>query len=81
MRKTGKKQEMTDCTKRKLLKKKVIDRWENEGGRVSAGPTVEDECGQPIDRESEGNQSSGSPDTSADRTLSSPEKERLTLKK
>jgi hypothetical protein len=81
MSKTGKKQEMSDCTTRRLLKKKVIDRWENEGGRISAGPTSEDECGQATARESEGNQLSGSSDTSADHTLSSPEKKRLTLKK
>jgi hypothetical protein len=81
MRKTGKKQEMTDCTTKRLLKKKVIDRWENEGGRVSAGPTSEDECGQATDRESEGNQSPESPDTPADHTPASPKKKRLKLKK
>jgi len=81
MSKSGKKQEMTDCTSRKLLKKKVLDRWENEGGRISAGPTREDECGPESGRESGGNQSSGSPDTSADHTLASPGKKRESAKK
>lgn len=71
---------MTDCNTRRLLKKKVIDRWENEGGRISAGPAIEDECSQAADRETEGNQLSGSPDTPAGHTPSPHEMKHLTLK-
>ena len=34
---------MPDPIARKRLKKKMIDRWENEGGRVAADPTSTDE--------------------------------------
>jgi hypothetical protein len=47
---------MPDCITRKRLRKKVLDRWENEGGKVGTDPAGADECGQPVDAESEGNQ-------------------------
>lgn len=81
MNKAGKKQEISECATRRLLKKKVLDRWENEGGRISAGPTREDECVPESGRESGGNQLSGSPDTLADHTPVSPGRKRETLKK
>lgn len=31
---------MGDSTSRKRLKKKVLDRWENEGGRLCDDPTT-----------------------------------------
>jgi len=34
---------MPDRTARELLKKKALDRWENEGGSVFAGATRVDE--------------------------------------
>lgn len=34
---------MPDPIARKRLKKKMLDRWENEGGRVAADPTRADE--------------------------------------
>jgi len=34
---------MPDPIARKRLKKKMLDRWENEGGRVAADPTSADE--------------------------------------
>jgi hypothetical protein len=34
---------MPDPIARKRLKKKMLDRWENEGGRVAADPTSTDE--------------------------------------
>lgn len=34
---------MPDPIDRKRLKKKMIDRWENEGGRVAVDPTSADE--------------------------------------
>jgi len=47
---------MPDCITRKRLRKKVLDRWENEGGRISTDPAGADECGQTSDPESESNQ-------------------------
>ena len=34
---------MPDPTARKRLKKKMLERWENEGGRLGAEPTSADE--------------------------------------
>jgi hypothetical protein len=81
MNKAGKNQEMTECNTRRLLKKKVLDRWENEGGRISAGPAGEDECGLERDHESEGNLMSGAHDMSAHHTPAPPRKKRESLKK
>jgi hypothetical protein len=50
---------MPDDVNRKRLRKKVLDRWENEGGRVGTDPAGADECARPCDAESEGNQLSG----------------------
>ncbi|HEX8138238.1 MAG TPA: hypothetical protein VF544_11655 [Pyrinomonadaceae bacterium] len=55
---------MADDIARKRLKKKVLDRWENEGGKINADPTGADESGQTSDTESEGNQLSASHDNS-----------------
>ena len=49
---------MPDCITRKRLKKKVLDRWENEGGKIRAEPTGAEECGQTCDSKGEGNQPS-----------------------
>ena len=76
MSKAGKNQEILECNTRRLLKKKVLDRWENEGGKILAGPAREDECDPESDRESEGNQLSGSHDASTGSTLTSPGKKR-----
>ena len=35
---------MPDRTDRELLKEKALDRWENEGGSIFAGPARVDEC-------------------------------------
>ena len=59
---------MPDDITRKRLRKKVLDRWENEGGRISTDPAGADECGRPCDAESEGDQLSapdGSPTVGA----------------
>ena len=36
---------MPDPTARKRLKKKMLDRWENEGGRIAADTTTADDKG------------------------------------
>lgn len=34
---------MPDNSERKRLKKKMLDRWENEGGRITADPVIANE--------------------------------------
>ena len=36
---------MSDPIARKRLKKKMLDRWENEGGRIAADTTTADDTG------------------------------------
>ena len=67
---------MTDDITGKCLKKKVLDRWENEGGRIVADPAGADEGGPKSDHEGELNQRSGSHVNSTVGTPSSPTKER-----
>ena len=55
---------MPEYTARKRLKKKMLDRWENEGGRVSTEPTTADKGGSTNDRLSESKQLSDSSDNS-----------------
>ena len=53
---------MPDYDARKRLKKKMLDRWENEGGRIAADSTAAHESNRAGSRESEGNR----PPTSRD---------------
>lgn len=46
---------MPDYLSRQQLKKKVIDRWENEGGKIYAEETKSLESSQPDEQEREGN--------------------------
>ena len=43
----GKDTAMPDPISRKRLKKKMLDRWENEGGRVAADPTSTSPTSEP----------------------------------
>lgn len=45
---------MPDQIARKRLKKKVLDRWENEGGSIAADPTSADETRPTSEHEGEG---------------------------
>ena len=56
---------MPDPIARKRLKKKMLDRWENEGGRISADPTSADEGSPTSGHEGEGKQLSASHNNSA----------------
>lgn len=67
---------MPDYITRKRLRKKVLDRWENEGGKISTDPTGVDECGQTSDPESEGNQLSAPEGNSTVSAPASPTKNR-----
>ena len=51
---------MADDITGKRLKKKVLDRWENEGGRIVADPAGADEGGPKRDHECGLDQPSGS---------------------
>jgi hypothetical protein len=69
---------MPDQIARKRLKKKMLDRWENEGGRISADPTCADENRPASDQKSWGKQLSPSQDSS---TVATPAKKRKTTQK
>ena len=47
---------MPDPTARKRLKKKMLDRWENEGGRIAVAPTGADDPGTTSENHGEGKQ-------------------------
>ena len=55
---------MPDNIERKRLKKKMLDRWENEGGKVSTEPTTADKGEPTNDHLSEDKQLSASSDNS-----------------
>lgn len=66
---------------RKRLKKKMLDRWENEGGRISADPTSADEGTPTSSHKGEGKQLSASHDNSTVGTPASPTKKRKLTRK
>jgi hypothetical protein len=72
---------MPDQIARKRLKKKMLDRWENEGGRISADPTDADEGRPASDHEGEGKQLSASQDNSTVGAPASPTKKRKPTRK
>jgi hypothetical protein len=51
---------MPDPIARKRLKKKMLERWENEGGRLAANPTSADEKRPTSEPKGKGKQLSGS---------------------
>ena len=65
---------MPDQIERKRLKKKMLDRWENEGGRVAADPLIADQAAN--EREGEGGQASVSNNSSRVKSTSSSKKRR-----
>lgn len=65
---------MPNYTARKRLKKKMLDRWENEGGRVSTEPPTADKGGPSNDHRSEHKQLSSSQDNSTGGMPASPTK-------
>ena len=66
---------MPDYITRKRLKKKVLDRWENEGGKIIADQTSADESSPTSAHESEGNQLSA-PNDNPTSTPTPPTKKR-----
>jgi len=47
---------MPDNIERKRLKKKMLDRWENEGGRIASDSAIANQNDPASQREGEGNQ-------------------------
>jgi hypothetical protein len=62
---------MSDYISRQILKRKVLDRWENEGGRICADRKGIFESGSPVERASEDN----APQTSESPTADDPKEE------
>ena len=72
---------MPDQIARKRLKKKMLDRWENEGGSISADPTSADEGTPASSHKGEGKQLSASRDNSTVGAPASPTKKRKLTRK
>lgn len=72
---------MPDYTARKRLKKKMLDRWENEGGRVSTERSTADKSGPTTDHRSERKQISSSQDNAAGGMPASPTKRHKPIRK
>ncbi len=72
---------MPDQIARKRLKKQMLDRWENEGGRISADPTSAGEATPTSSHKGEGKQLSASRDNSKVGAPASPTKKRKLTRK
>jgi hypothetical protein len=55
---------MPDDNARMRLKKKMLDRWENEGGRIAADSTISSESNPTSNPDSKGNRTPASRDKS-----------------
>jgi hypothetical protein len=62
---------MPDDIERKRLKKKMLDRWENEGGRIAADPVIANQSSLASQREGEGTQAPASNNSSRVDSISS----------
>jgi hypothetical protein len=70
-----------DNNARKRLKKKMLDRWENEGGRIAADPMIPLESNPVKNRDSKGNRPLGSRHKSTvDGSVTPTKKRKLTQK-
>lgn len=72
---------MPDQLARKRLKKKMLDRWENEGGRIDAVPASAEETRPMSEREGEGKQLSAPRDNPTVGSPTSPTKRRKPTRK
>jgi hypothetical protein len=55
---------MPNEVERKRLKKKMLDRWENEGGRIVADQSIANQSNGASQREGEGSQAPASKNSS-----------------
>ncbi len=67
---------MPDPIARKRLKEKMLDRWENEGGRIAADTTTSDETGLTSENTGKGKKLSSRRDKSTVGAPPSPTKRR-----
>lgn len=72
---------MPDNIERKRLRKKMLDRWENEGGRIAADSVVADQSNPANQRVGEGGQASASNNNSRSESISSSKKRRALTQK
>lgn len=72
---------MPDPIARKRLKKKMLDRWENEGGRIATDTTSADASRQTSEDESHSRKRSSQNDKSAVDAPASPTKRRKSIRK
>ncbi len=67
---------MSDPIARKRLKKKMLDRWENEGGRIATDTTSADASRPPSEDKGHGRKRSSPSDKSSVGATASPTKRR-----
>lgn len=72
---------MSDPIARKRLKKKMLDRWENEGGRIATDATSADASRPSIEDKSGGRKRSSPRDQSTVDAPASPTKSRKATRK
>jgi hypothetical protein len=65
---------MPDDNARKRLKKKMLDRWENEGGRVAGDSPISTESNPPSDADGESSRTPASRNRSTRGALRTPTK-------
>ena len=71
---------MPDNIERKRLKKKMLDRWENEGGKIAADSVTANQGKAASQREGEGNQAHTSNSSGVDSISSRKKRRGLTQK-
>ena len=72
---------MADRIARKRLKKKMLDRWENEGGRIAIDTTTADASGPTSEDKGHGRKLSSPSDNSTVGAPASPTKMRKPIRK
>ena len=72
---------MPDPIARKRLKKKMLDRWENEGGRIATDTTSADASRPTSEDKRQGRKLSSPSDKSSDSVPASPTKRRKPAQK
>jgi len=72
---------MPDPNARKRLKKKMLDRWENEGGRIATDTTSADASGPTSEDKGQGREPSSASDNSTPGVSASPTKTRKPTRK
>ena len=72
---------MPNDVERKRLKKKMLDRWENEGGRIAADSSIANQSNPASQRDCDGSQASGSNNSSRLNSISSRKKRRALTQK